>query len=630
MTINIGQFEIGAGRTFVIAEIGNNHNGSFSRAIEMVDKAREAGADCVKFQMRHLDQVYRQRSLSKSGDDLGTEYVIDLLNRFELSVDQHQRLKEYCIETGIPYMCTPWDGKSVDVLEGFEVPAYKVASADLTNLPLLDRLTQTSKPLILSTGMSTTEEVEVTVDFLNRRGAEFALLHCNSTYPAPLQDIDLKWMAALRLIHPLVGYSGHERGINVSLASVALDACIIERHFTLDRTMEGPDHAASLTHSEFSRMVEGIREIEQALGEGEARQLSQGEMINRENLGKSLVAAEPLSQGTVLKPEHIKVRSPGQGLSPQRYENLLGRTLCHDMDTEDFFYPSDLQDNRVEPRPYRFTRPWGVPVRYHDFREYAARIQPDLWEFHLSYSDMDLSPDDYLDGPYEAGLVVHAPELFAGSRLMDLATPDDAYRNQSIIETQRVIDITRDLKRFFPRTARPPIVANIGGFTMDAPLPASEIRGYYKRFAHSLGKLDLNGVELIPQTMAPFPWHFGGQRYQNIFVRIDEIVEWCSKLELRMCFDISHTRLTCTHFDIDFYEFAEKIAPFSAHLHLGDAKGVNGEGLQVGEGEIDFDRLGAVLQQGCPRATFIPEIWQGHKNGGEGFWVALERLEGTL
>jgi sialic acid synthase SpsE/sugar phosphate isomerase/epimerase len=630
MTMKLVSFDVGLGRVFVIAEIGNNHNGSFDRAIEMIDKAREAGADCVKFQMRHLDQVYRQRSLNKSGDDLGTEYVVDLLNRFELSVDQHRQLAEYCAQTGIPYMCTPWDNKSVEVLEGFGVPAYKVASADLTNLPLLDRLAQTGKPLILSTGMSTTEEVEITVAFLNERGAQFALLHCNSTYPAPLQDINLKWMPALRRIHPLVGYSGHERGINVSLAAVALDACIIERHFTLDRAMEGPDHAASLTQKEFARMVEGIREIEQALGKGKSRQLSQGEMINRENLGKSLVAAVPLSHGTVLKPEHIKVRSPGQGLSPQRYQDLLGRTLRHDMGEEDFFYPSDLQDIRIEPRPYRFPRPWGVPIRYHDFREYAARIQPDLWEFHLSYSDMDLDPADYLDGPYEAGMVVHAPELFSGSRLMDLATPDDAYRNQSIRETQRVIDITRSLKSFFPKTPRPPIVANIGGFTMDAPLPASEIRGYYERFAQSLGELDLDGVELIPQTMAPFPWHFGGQRYQNIFVKIDEIVEWCSKLKLRMCFDVSHTRLTCNYFGTDFYTFAEKIAPFSAHLHLGDAKGLNGEGLQVGEGEIDFVRLGAILQKGCPTATFIPEIWQGHKNGGEGFWVALERLEQAL
>jgi sialic acid synthase SpsE/sugar phosphate isomerase/epimerase len=630
MNIKIGPFEIGASRTFIIAEIGNNHNGSLEHAIEMIDKAHAAGADCAKFQMRHLDQVYRQRSLNKSGDDLGTEYVIDLLNRFELSVDQHRRLSEYCAQTGIPYLCTPWDGKSVNVLESFGVPAYKVASADLTNLPLLDRLAQTRKPLILSTGMSTTEEVEITVAFLNQRGCQFALLHCNSTYPAPLHDINLKWMNALRKIHPLVGYSGHERGINVSLASVALDACIIERHFTLDRTMEGPDHAASLTESEFALMVEGIREIEQALGEGKDRHLSQGEMINRENLGKSLVAAGPISKGTVLLPEHIKVRSPGQGLSPQRYEALLGRTLQHDMGTEDFFYPSDLQDARIEPRKYSFSRPWGVPVRYHDFPEYAARIQPDLWEFHLSYSDMDLNPADYLEGPYPESLVVHAPELFSGSRLMDLATPNDDYRKESIRETQRVIDISRNLKRFFPNTPRPPIVANIGGFTMDAPLPTSEIVGYYERFAQSLSELDLEGVELIPQTMAPFPWHFGGQRYQNIFVKDDEIVEWCHKLQLRMCFDISHTRLTCNHLGIDFYTFAEKIAPFSAHIHLGDAKGLNGEGLQIGEGNIDFVRLGEILRNGCPKASFIPEIWQGHKNGGEGFWIALEKLEGKL
>lgn len=630
MTFKIGRFEIGHKRSFVIAEIGNNHNGSFERAIEMIDKAREAGADCTKFQMRHLDQVYRQRSLTKSGDDLGSEYVIDLLKRFELSAEQHQRLADYCRQTGIIYLCTPWDGQSVEVLEGIGVLAYKVASADLANMPLLDRLTRTDKPLILSTGMCTPEEVEVTVAFLKRHGAQFALLHCNSTYPAPLHDINLKWMSALRNIHPLVGYSGHERGINVSLAAIALDACIIERHFTLDRNMEGPDHAASLTQEEFARMVLGIREVEQALGEGTNRQLSQGEMINRENLGKSLVAAMPLTRGTVLAPQHIKVRSPGQGLSPQRYEALLGQTLLHDMGAEDFFFPSDLQEMRIEPRPYSFSRPWGIPVRYHDFRQYATRIEPALWEFHLSYSDMELNPADFIDGPYQAGFVVHAPELFTGSRLMDLATSDDRYRNESIRETQRVIDITRSLKHYFPRTIQPLIVANIGGFTMDTPLPSAEIRDYYGRFAESLQDLDLEGVELIPQTMAPFPWHFGGQRYQNIFVRIEEIVEWCSELGLRMCFDVSHSRLTCNHFGGDFYEFAEQIAPYTAHLHIGDAKGVNGEGLQVGEGEIDFARLGAILQKGCPNASFIPEIWQGHKDGGAGFWIALARLEGKL
>jgi sialic acid synthase SpsE/sugar phosphate isomerase/epimerase len=630
MSMKIGGYEVGGNRALVIAEIGNNHNGSFERAIHMVDLAVGMGADCAKFQMRQLDEVYRKRTLRKDGEDLGTEYVLDLLRRFELSVEQHRQLADYCAGKGILYLCTPWDKRSVDVLETMAVPAYKVASADLTNLPLLDKLCSTGKPLILSTGMSSRKEVQITVGFLNQRKANFVLLHCNSTYPAPLHDIQLKWMEQLRGIHPLVGYSGHERGTAVTLAAVALGACLVERHFTMDRSMEGPDHAASLEHEEFRRLIEGIREIEQALGDGGERRISQGEMINRENLGKSLVAAMPLAKGTIITPEHVQVRSPGQGLSPQHYEQLLGRTLQHDLNEEDFFYPSDLKDERIEPRSYSFSRPWGVPVRYHDFQEYNARITPDLFEFHLSYSDMELKPDDFLSGTYACGFVVHAPELFANSRLMDLASPDEAYRAESVRETQRVINITRELKRFFPQTERPMIVANIGGFTMDEPLPASVIQSYYERFARSLAQLDMQGVELIPQTMAPFPWHFGGQRFQNIFVKIEEIEAWCRKLKLRMCFDISHTRLTCNHYGIDFYAFAERIAPLSAHLHLGDAQGLNGEGLQIGEGDIDFVLLGDVLRKGCPDASFIPEIWQGHKNGGEGFWIALEKLEGTL
>ena len=174
------------------------------------------------------------------------------------------------------------------------------------------------------------------------------------------------------------------------------------------------------------------------------------------------------------------------------------------------------------------------------------------------------------------------------------------------------------------------IVANIGGFTMDSLIPNDQLINFYERFSDSLSLLDMDGVELIPQTMAPFPWHFGGQRYQNLFVHAEECLYWCEKLDLRMCFDISHSRLMCNHFNIDFYEFAKKIAPITAHLHLGDALGVNGEGLQIGEGDIDFDRLSIILNNYCPGASFIPEIWQGHKNGGEGFWTALGCLENAF
>ena len=615
---------------FVIAEIGNNHNGDIDLAYQMIDKAKEIGVDCVKFQMRHINDVYRKKSLLKSGEDLGTEYIIDLLNRFELTVEQHSKLSEYCNESGIYYMCTPWDLKSIKVLESFNVEAYKVASADLTNIPLIHSLVQTNKPLILSTGMSKLEEIKFTSNYLNKHNASYALLHCNSTYPAPVQDINLNFIPTLKKIHNTVGYSGHERGINVTLAAVALGATIVERHFTLDRLMEGPDHAASLEYDEFKSLVFGIREVEKALGLGDSRSLSQGEMINRENLGKSLVAARDLKEGDIVEAADIKIFSPGQGLSPQNFENLLGKKLHRDISFEDYFFKTDLSPKENFKTSFNFQFKWGIPVRYHDFKKFNKIVQPDLYEFHLSYSDMELDPADFMEGPYEFGFVVHAPELFKGSHLMDLATDDREYRKNSIIETQKVIDITRSLKRFFPNEKRPMIVANIGGFSMDEPFDEEKKIRYYNQFFESLKLLDLDGVELIPQTMAPFPWHFGGQRYQNIFVLPEEIAHYCSENKIRMCLDVSHSMLTCNHLGLDFYDFVSKVAPFTSHLHLGDAIGVNGEGLQINEGEIDFVRLSEILKKECPSASFIPEIWQGHKNDGEGFWIALTRLENIL
>ena len=631
-SVRIGNRPLGDGEPcYVIAEIGNNHNGDFDRAIALVDAAVAAGADCAKFQMRKLDEVYRASSLSGKDDDLAVEYTLDLLRRFELPTAQQKKIAEYCAAKGIQYLCTPWDASSVAVLEGFGVQAYKVASADLTNLPLLARLAATGKTLIVSTGMSTTDEIKAAAKFLDERNASYVLLHCQSTYPAALHNIHLRFMETLREIHPVVGYSGHERGTAVSTAAVALGAVVIERHITLDREMEGPDHAASLEPEEFKALVSGIREVEAARGEKLAeRALSQGELINRENLAKSLVAARDLSSGTVISEADIAVKSPGQGLTPLKMPALLGRKLTRTMAVDDYFFQSDLDDGGAKARRYRFDRPWGVPVRYHDTERFLEICQPDIIEFHLSYSDMERDPAAYLSGAYDLGFVVHAPELFAGSKLMDLATPDEALRRYSLEQTQAVIDITRGLKKYFPKTRRPPIVANIGGFTMDEPLRPEEKAERYRIFAQSLTELDMDGVEVTPQTMAPFPWHFGGQRHQNIFIFPQESAAFCAKHDLRMCVDISHTKLAANHFGFDFAQGLAQLGPHTAHLHFGDAKGLDGEGLQVGEGEIDFDEIGRVLRKHAPTASFIPEIWQGHKNMGEGFWIALERLEGHI
>lgn len=628
--IQISDFKIDTeSAVFVIAEIGNNHNGSVTLAKELVNAAIEAGANCAKFQMRDMDSLYSNAGNTQDASaDLGAQYVLDLLSRFQLSIEELFEIFDYCRNKKIIPLCTPWDIKSAQQLERYGMGAYKIASADLTNHDLLRMLAKTGKPLICSTGMSTEHEIINSASLLRRLGAPYILMHCNSAYPAPFKDVNLNYMAHLKEIGDcLVGYSGHERGISVAIAAVSCGAKVIEKHITLDRNMEGNDHRVSLLPQEFKAMVQGIREVEQSMGSAQERRISQGEMMNREVLGKSLIVNCDLRQGEVLSEDMIEVKSPGQGLPPYRKSELIGKMTRRPLKRGDFFFLSDIEEPKIQARPYRFSRPFGVPVRYHDIGRMAILSNMDLLEFHLSYKDLKEDVQKYFKEPLDKDFVVHSPELFASDHVMDLGSDDESYRLRSIEEVQNVIDMTRSLKPFFKRAMRPLIIINAGGFTQDAPMPVEKRGHYYEQIAESLSHLDTNGVEIIPQTMPPFPWHFGGQRYHNLFVDPVDIVSFCKKYGYRICLDVSHSKLACNHYKWSFNEFVEVVGPFAAHLHLVDAAGVDGEGLQIGEGEIDFQMLAKTLQRSAPTASFVPEIWQGHKNEGEGFWVALERLE---
>ncbi|WP_258004389.1 TIM barrel protein [Cylindrospermopsis raciborskii] len=389
----------------------------------------------------------------------------------------------------------------------------------------------------------------------------------------------------------------------------------------------GNDHKVSLLPDEFRLMVEGIRQVEQSLGESGDRKLSQGELMNRETLAKSLVINCDLAPGEIITAAMIEVKSPGKGLQPNRKAELVGKRAKRHLKAGDFFYPSDLAEERVEVRKYHFKRPWGLPVRYHDFQALLAKTNPHLLEFHLSYKDLEQDIHQFFAQPYDLDLVVHAPELFAGDHLLDLCSQNAAYRQRSIGEMQRVVDITRQLKPYFKRAIRPCIVTNVGGFTLDGVMGRSQREQLYDLLIDSLSRVDTTGVEIIPQTMPPFPWHFGGQRYHNLFVDPQDTAEFCRQYGYRVCLDVSHSKLACNHHKWSFKEFIEQIGVYVAHLHIADSQGLDGEGLQIGDGEIDFPALAADLDKTAPNASFIPEIWQGHKNEGEGFWIAFERLE---
>ncbi|MDP4062065.1 hypothetical protein RBLE17_18220 [Rhodobacteraceae bacterium LE17] len=628
-TLEIDGFEINDTKPpFIIAEIGNNHNGSLSVAKEMIEAAAEAGADCVKFQYREMAHLYRQSSGTEDGNDLGVEYTLDLLARFQLSRDDIIQAFDYARSRNIIVMCTPWDQEALKVLEEYGMGAYKVASADLTNIPLIESIADTRKPILLSTGMSHEWEIKRTIAVLESRHAEYALLHCNSTYPAPFKDVNLAYLNTLKVLHDgIIGYSGHERGIEVPIAATAMGARIIEKHFTFDRSWEGNDHKVSLLPDEFATMVQSIHNVHEAMGGG-AKLLSQGELINRETLSKSIIAKNPIEKGQIIKPSDLDIRSPGLGLQPNRVPNLLDRPAVRAKKAGEYFFEFDLgQGDDDKTSTAAFDRPVGIPVRYHDAKRLVEGRALDFVEFHLSYSDLQVDPTKTLaDFPLRE-FVVHAPELFENDHILDLSTDDELYRDQSIAHLRRVISETQRLRQTLkPETDVTYIVVNAGGFSSDGFLPADEVKKKYQRVARAYAELASPQIELLIQTMPPFPWHFGGQRYHNLFCEPGQILDFHNKTGARLCLDVSHTCMSATHFGFDFYEACEVLAPLSPHMHVVDAYGSDGEGVAIGEGDVNFARLADILRRKSPDAMFIPEIWQGHKDNGEGFWEALKFL----
>ena len=627
-------FQIGRHRvsaddpTLIIAEIGNNHQGDVGFAKELVDLAADAGADIVKFQLRDMDALYRQAGAATGGEDLGAQYTLNLLAKYSLAAEQMIKVFDHVRSRGLDILCTPWDSPSVRVLADYGVPGLKVASADMTNHTLLADMFATGLPLIVSTGMSTEAEIKESAALLRDSGSPFAMLHCQSTYPAPFKDINLRYLPRLAEIAGTpVGYSGHERGFHVPLAAVAMGARIIEKHFTTDRSLEGNDHKVSLLPGEFRQMVDRIRELESSLGTGDARIVSTGESMNRVNLAKSLVSTRRLEVGEVITRADVEVKSPGRGLQPHRLDDLVGRKALRTVAAGDFFYPGDLADAASTGRHYTFRRPWGLPVRYHDYKNLIAHSNPDFIEFHMSYKDVELDVDELFDRRLPIGYTVHTPDLYAGDFIIDLASPDDQVWQRSIVETQRVIDITRRLLQHFTVDQPPIVIATMGGFTADGFVPVEARAGMYARIAQAIEQLDTSEVRLTAQTLPPYPWLMGGQQYHNLFMGLEDTAEFVTQYGQRLTLDISHSKLAANFHQRPFSEYVETLAPLSDHLHIVDAEGVDGEGPQIGEGEVDWPLLARQLDELAPGVSFIPEIWMGHTNNGEGFWTALDRLE---
>lgn len=335
-TFNIEEHTIGLGcPCFIIAEAGVNHNGDLKMAEALIEAAASAGADAVKFQTfktEHLVTSHAPKATYQQHTTDASESQFDMLKRLELSEEAHHILLPCCRERGVIFISTPFEEHSADFLATLGVSAFKIPSGEITNLPFLTHIAHKKKPLIMSTGMAKLGEVEMAVETVLAAGNNrLALLHCVSNYPADPADTNLRAMATMATAFGCpVGYSDHTEGIEIAMAAVSLGACIIEKHFTLDRTLPGPDHKASLEPDELKKMVQGIRKIEQALGNGQ-KKAAISEMNSAQVIRKSLVAAQNIPTGAVLSEAMIAIKRPGTGLPPTLRPYLVGRTARHDI-----------------------------------------------------------------------------------------------------------------------------------------------------------------------------------------------------------------------------------------------------------------------------------------------------------
>ena len=328
---------------YIISEIGVNHNGNIDTAKKLIDASIECGADAVKFQKRDLESLYRKDALDNpNSESQGFEILLSELKEIELSKKDYFEIVDYCKEKKITFLCTPWDIKSVDFLEELQIPAYKIASGDITNFPLIEYVSKTKKPIIISTGMSKLEEVERMISFVKSKNISFVILHTNSTYPSPVESLNLNLIQFYyKKFNSLVGFSGHETGIIGSLTAANLGSVIIERHITLDKTMKGLDHSSSLEPKEFKNLVKQIRLSEKARGKA-IKKMTRAEVLQREVVSKSLISTKNMEIGDVFSEDKIEIKGPERGLSAQFYYDILGKSAKRQIKKGEYLLDEDL------------------------------------------------------------------------------------------------------------------------------------------------------------------------------------------------------------------------------------------------------------------------------------------------
>ncbi|MDC1453153.1 N-acetylneuraminate synthase family protein [Porticoccaceae bacterium] len=595
----------------IIAEIGINHKGCMETAKRLIDMA--ASTDCwgVKFQYRHLESFYA------SSREIGDGIIIEELNRVNFRVEDYVSLAKYSkslgLKVGISFFRIRDLNEFASAVDYFDF--LKVPSAESTNTKLIEALLETNKQVMVSTGGHSADQIENALSqYVDKN---IVIFHCVANYPAKLGSQSLNFIEKLRSLgFKEVGYSSHDENIEVCLIALSMGINWLERHLTENTSGAGLDDSSSSEIKDFIRLSDFNKKMEGILGT-EEKLLNQGEILNMQNLGTGLYARKNLSLGSKVRLTDFDIKAPRVGLSVgeylREYDNkILLNDIKQGMPLEHRAFKKIPQFNENHLFSSAKKKLVGIPVRIHDFAKFKSSISTGVYEFHLSYQEcMDSDLFKVVDS-IEASdhISIHLPDYIPGNLILDPISLDAHTRSTSIELIDRVCSFADLIRQKIGKDI--PIV---GSFSQTGNRPRELVLD--ELFAFLETKNDFN---ILPQWLPVYAWYFGGAVKLDLF-NSEEDIKYIVNNKKKICLDLCHLALSARYAEMNWRDWYKKLAPFSGHLHLADAQGVDGEGLALGMGDIgDFSIF--LNTNGMK----IIEVWQGHFNDGEGFKQSLSTL----
>jgi len=597
----------------IIAEIGINHDGSIKKAKRLIDESFQNGVHAIKFQYRNLNNAY-----SENAKEIGDEILSKEINRNYLSPNKLIDLSIYAKALGLEVGISFFDKKDIqDFDETIKIfDFFKIPSVELTNSNLIDALLSFNKHLYISLGAHNESEVISALGRLPSTGG-WTPMHCISNYPCTLENARLGYITYLQEKWGLdVGYSSHDDDWEVCLLAMQMGVTVIERHITLDRRGNGLDHSSSSTPNNFLKMSNFFKSMPVMLAGNSPRLANQGELLNRQNLGRSYYAVSDFLEGDVLDMHNLEYRSPHTGIDKTNIKEYISRplkrsikkgTVLNRSTFEEDFPISDKVINTAKEMQL------SLPVRLHDYNNMESMFPIGAFEFHLSFNEV-LSDIDITNINPDNKYSIHLPDYINPTELIDPFSNDDSQKKDSLKILDRTVKFAKELQEL--TGGKVPVV---GSFS----IVHSDRERFFEDHSALLKEYLQYGVEITPQWLPPIAWYFGGSIGLNVMNQYKD-VEYLRRHELGVCMDICHLILGRNYYNFSAGDIIDNLKNQIKHIHIADAAGIDGEGLAIGDGDPEnIALIEKILHYDCLK---VIEVWQGHLDNGAGFKKALVKL----